>query len=137
MATVTKRNPAGQGGAGHGANLRKGHTYFNAQGKPVANLQGRVLRKRVRGSKHRLRVPPAWAVDEEILRQAEQDGARTVEVEDAETGIIYTAPLQEFWAKGIEIDRGFGRQLALPMGLWVVKCGAQQLALWEVFDERQ
>lgn len=107
--------------------------YYNAAGRPVATLAGHVLRKRVRASVHMLRKPPAWAVDVSILEAARRDGATRIEVEDAETKRIYTAHVSAFDTHGFSFDRGFGRQIGLPLQYWHVEAvNARQLALFEV-----
>jgi len=105
--------------------------YFSSQGRVVAVLQGHVLRKRVIGSMHMLRQPPAWAIDSQILEQAQRDGVRKVEIADIESGKVYRAPLVAFFIHGICIDRGHGQQIALPGAHWYVEAmGARQLDLF-------
>ncbi|HCE18527.1 MAG TPA: hypothetical protein DEQ80_11770 [Anaerolinea thermolimosa] len=119
---------AGQGEASFGA-VRQ--TYFSAQGKPVASLDGHILRKRVRGSVHQLRKPAGWAIDCDILHKARGDGATVVEVDDVESGKVYTAAMRLFDLYGFKFDRGFGAQVGLPLKFWRVEiAGVRQLALW-------
>ncbi len=111
------------------------HTYFNMNGKPVASLYGTVLRKRVRASIHQLRKPAGWAVDAEILRKARADGARTVEIEDAESGRVFVADIRLFDLYGFEFDRGFGVQIGLGLNYWRIEAAdARQIDLFEVRD---
>jgi len=129
--TMTNKKPAagtaGQDGATHGT---AGHIYFNASGQPVASLSGRTLRKRVRGSIHQLRQPPAWAVDAEILEAAKRDGATQVEVVDVESHKTHRAPLDAFFVHGFRFNRGHGDQIGLALCHWRVETlGAQQLTL--------
>jgi len=84
-------------------------------------LEHGILRRRVQGSRHQLRQPPAWAFERNILEQAHEAGASVVEVHDTETGITYTAPMATLWQKGIRIQRGHGEQIALPLNLWHVE----------------
>lgn len=81
-------------------------------------IEDGILRRRVQASKHMLRRPPAWAVEEKILREAERHGCTWVQVVDVESHITYVAPLQSFWTRGIAIDRGFALQRALPLCFW-------------------
>ena len=102
--------------------------YFNTSGRPVASLSGKTLRKRVRGSIHMLRRPPAWCVDAAILEAARQDGATQVEVVDVETKRAYQAAIDAFNAYGFRFNRGFGDQVGLALCHWRVETpGAQQL----------
>jgi len=105
-------------------------TYFNADGKPVASLNGHTLTKRVRSSRHMLRRPPALAFDAAILEQARQDGASVVEILDVETGRIYRAAIDAFELHGFRLNRGFGEQVGLALCYWRVEAaGVKQLAL--------
>jgi len=77
----------------------------------------------VRASSHMLRKPPAWAIDVAILERARKDGALVVEVYDTETGVTYWAAISAFRRWGFEVDRGYGRQIALPLGRWQIERG--------------
>lgn len=79
-----------------------------------------VLRKRVRGSVHFLRRPPAIAWDTVALEQARALGATRCEVRDVETGVVYVAPLDALDRYGFDLDRGHGLQRALPLDRWTV-----------------
>jgi hypothetical protein len=106
--------------------------YFSSQGRVVAVLQGHVLRKRVIGSMHMLRQPPAWAIDSQILEQAQRDGAREVEITDTETGRIYRTAIDTFNAHGFRFNRGFGDQVGLALYRWHVEAlGVEQLELFQ------
>lgn len=103
---------------------------YQVNGRPVAGLEGRTLRKRVRGSIHMLRRPPAWCVDAAILEQARKDGAQMVEVLDVETRRVYTAAIADFDLHGFVFNRGFGDQVGLALCHWQVETqGARQLVL--------
>jgi len=107
--------------------------YFSSQGRVVAVLRGRILKKRARGSAHMLRQPPAWAIDSQILEQAQRDGAREVEITDTETGRIYRAAIDAFDLHGFRFNRGFGDQVGLALNYWRFEAkGAQQYSLFEV-----
>jgi len=101
-------------------------------GRVIGKVQGQVFYKRIRGSKHILRVPPAIAVDTEALRAAEHLGAREVLVEDTENGTLYRASIAMFWEHGFEFNRGFGDQVGLPLHRWKVQRKGEpvQQALW-------
>jgi hypothetical protein len=129
-----KTKPAvGGGGQGRGAQGKASRVYFSTTGKPVARLEGHILRKRVRASLHQLRRPPAWAVDQAVLEAARWDGAQVVEISDIESRRRYTAPLTAFDLHGFRFDRGFGVQIGLPLNYWRVEAaGVRQLSLLEV-----
>lgn len=50
--------------------------------------------------------------------QAKQSGATRIEIRDRETGIIYRSTIENFIRYGINLDRGFGSQIALPIERW-------------------
>lgn len=98
----------------------------NSNNKIVGNIydeaDGFVLEKRgLVTSKHRLRVPDAWATDSAHL-------ARLRKVAGMETpasvrlfvdgSTIWETSLDNFVKHGITIDRGFGKQVALPDRYW-------------------
>ncbi|WP_162787595.1 hypothetical protein [Anaerolinea thermolimosa] len=112
-------------------------TYYSADGKPVARLCGRTLKKKARASSHMLRRPPAWAIDLQILEAARRDGATQVEVLDVETRRIYRASIDAFALHGFKLNRGHGDQIGLALSHWKVEArGAAQLALFGVRDGR-
>jgi hypothetical protein len=97
--------------------------YYSVKGQVVASLEGRILRKVVRGSLHQLRRPAAWAIDLQIFDTAKRDGALILEIYDTETGKTYWTPISTFDCWGFELDRGHGRQVALPLERWQVERG--------------
>ena len=117
----------------------------NPDGLAVHNGRGQVVGRLVRDARgrlwlekpcldparHQLRQPPAWATDAghlDLLRAHNGVGVRLV----LTTGAVLEAPLEAFGRHGLELDRGFGRQIALPLRYWTVhRPGAQQLALFE------
>ncbi len=110
------------------------HGNFNtkiwASGKIVGEVKNGVFVKRVRASKHMLRSPRGWALDVKSLRDAEEAGARNVELEDVDNGLTYSASVDLIRAKGIQLNRGYGPQIALPLNSWTTETpGARQLAL--------
>jgi len=129
---MSRANKANQDSSTAGQSSGVYRTYLGTNGKVVASLLGRTLRKRVRGSLHQLRTPPAWAFDVSILEAARQDGAQTVEVADVESRKVYKAPILAFFLHGVHINRGFGQQTALPLAYWHVEAlGVEQLELFQ------
>ena len=105
-----------------GANVRVHHTTTSAPrlGPRHGTVRGSVWCKTVRQSQRMLRKPPAWALDVADLDLAEAAGARWVALMEQERGITYRAPIERVRAKGIALDRGYGRQLALSLGHWLI-----------------
>ena len=92
-----------------------------ADGRVVGVVEGRVFKKRVRGSAHFLRTPLAIALDVETLGQAEDYGADSVEILDLETGRLFRASVATIRERGFRVDRRFGEQVALPLDRWEVR----------------
>jgi hypothetical protein len=49
-------------------------------------LEDGMLKRKASARRHQLRYPPAWAFEENILREAERQGATLVQVVDTDTG---------------------------------------------------
>lgn len=94
------------------------------QGPAHGRVIGDTWVKAVHKSVHMLYRPPAWAVDLADLEAAERLGVRTLQLREQEQGRTYRASLRLFRSKGVPIDRGCGRQLALPLGYWRVSRGS-------------
>jgi hypothetical protein len=86
-----------------------------------------VLVKRLEW-RHILRRPPAIAVQASVLSELEHLGAKGVLV-IMPNGKRLFAPLSEFRLHGIVIDRGYGRQVALPLKRWREQPAEAQLTL--------
>jgi hypothetical protein len=78
--------------------------------------------------KHVLRRPPAIAVQTLVLDELEGLGAKGV-LAILPNGRRLFAPLSEFRLHGIVIDRGYGRQVALPLKRWREQPAEAQLTL--------
>lgn len=94
-------------------------TRIQAGNKTFGLIVGDEFRKSVFGSKHFLRKPPAIAIDQGALDRAEEAGAVRVRVVDKETGWVYSATIAHIRRAGLEINRGWGFQRALPLESWV------------------
>jgi hypothetical protein len=94
----------------------------------VGEVVGDTFKKRVRASSHFLRTPPAIAFGVSTLDDAERAGARYVEVTDTESGCIYRATIATIRARGFELNRGFGEQIALALNLWTCDDDADEPA---------
>lgn len=82
----------------------------------VGYVCGDVFKKTITGSKHILRTPPGIAFDVSSLDDAERMGARLAEATDRETGRVYRAKIDFIRSNGFSVSRGFGNQIALPLG---------------------
>jgi hypothetical protein len=104
-------------------------------GKVVGTVQGATFRKTIDGTRHMLQKPnKAIAINVDALTQAEQQGAREIEVYDRETQTIYRATINHFKQRGFSVNRGYGLQLALTLEGWTRSRkggGLEQLSLFE------
>ncbi|CUU34462.1 MAG: hypothetical protein KatS3mg021_0070 [Fimbriimonadales bacterium] len=89
-------------------------------GKGYGVIENRTLKKRVVGTKHFLRKPPAIAIDAELFQRyrAEFD---TIEVQDVETGAVYRLSAKHFDYWRWELERGYGKQYAVALSRWKVE----------------
>lgn len=89
--------------------------YFNGQ-VVMTVTDGRAIRHAK--PEHQLRTPPAWALNESVYRQCQDAGAEWyVTICGNETFTVSAAVME---VKGFWIERGFGRQWALPLSYWTV-----------------
>lgn len=103
-----------------------------AAGKIVGEVRNGMFIKRARGSMHMLRKPLAWALDTQSLEDAAMVGATEVLIIDTETRTRYRASVALLRSdKAFEFNRGFGRQIGLPLRWWHVEdpSGPRQLPL--------
>lgn len=82
----------------------------------MGEVVGEVFKKNITGSRHILHKPRAIALSVESLTQAEHAGAREIQINDKETGRVYSCSIDDFRDKSFPIQRGgFEPQLALPL----------------------
>jgi hypothetical protein len=107
-------------------------TLIWAGGYVVGQVSAKVFFKKVRGSKHFLRKPPAIAFDIQSLEDAKDAGASTVRVLDEESGMTYQASIETIFTRGFPFDRGHGKQIGLAFRYWQQGDDplANQLQLW-------
>jgi hypothetical protein len=88
-----------------------GHVSF---GYTLANG---VLRKEVVYEKHHLYRPKAWGIQEAVLDTHHAD-IKLIELFDREHKLLWSVPMDTFWAKKLRVDRGYGAQWALTDDHW-------------------
>ncbi len=91
---------------------------FSETGRVIGKVEHDTFKKNIQGSKHILHTPPAIGFDVYALEQAEQAGAVRVQVYDKETRTTYRATMRQVWELGVKLNRGYGRQIALPLSAW-------------------
>ena len=92
--------------------------FLYSAGRLVGAIERGILTKRVKIA-NQLRVPPAWALDVDHIEALRDAGGSTVLLTD-DSGEVWSATLEDFDRKAITLNRGFGRQLALPLAHWRV-----------------
>ena len=95
------------------------NTKIRVGRRVVGEVRGDTFHKSVYGSKHFLRVPQAIANDVKVLNDAEKAGARWVQILEKESGETYKASIAHIRESGFPINRGFGKQIALPLNGWI------------------
>jgi hypothetical protein len=93
------------------------YTPIFAAGRIIGKVEGDTFYKTI-ASNHYLKKPPAIAFDVSSLDDAENAGAKRVEVKDRETGLIYQTTIKHIRAKGFKFNRGYGEQVGLSMNGW-------------------
>ena len=97
-------------------------------GKIIGTFDKNTFVKSVIGSKHRLRQPPAWAIDARVFDNEVKPNATEILVFDKEAGLKYRTSIEEFDSLKKKLDRGFGKQYFLPIQYWTVeKSGEEKL----------
>jgi hypothetical protein len=91
-------------------------SYFtNLDGKKIGYASGESFTKRVKKSKHLLRMWNAWGIDKNIVNQLVEGGVTTIIIHECEENIDYVVSVKEFVEKGIEADFGYSSQIFLSL----------------------
>jgi|TARA_B100001245_G_C22752749_1_gene364449 hypothetical protein len=94
----------------------------HVRGKQVGWVENDIFYKRIHGSKHFLRKPPAIAFDRISIMSAIEYGALKVRVLDVETDVVYSTTMRDLEDNGFNINRGHGEQIAMGMKRWKAEC---------------
>lgn len=109
-----------QGHSNHTPSSRAAQPVYAVSGQIIGHIEGDTFIKRVKASKHMLRQPPAWALDDAVLRDLAGQGVARVVYIDTETHRTYCTTVDTFASKGRLFNRGYGDQVLLPLGWWAV-----------------
>jgi len=105
--------------------------FVKVGNKTIGYLTGNRFIKPVVGSRHKLKYPPAWAIDAEAFDNEVKPNATEIVIQDRETGIDYHAPVSTFDRLKGELNRGWGRQYFLTLNHWEERGnGGYQLRLF-------
>ena len=91
---------------------------IRANSKIIGYVERETFYKNLIASKHFLRVPRAIGFDVSSLTDAENAGARFVQITDTESGRVFRQSIATIRAKGFRVARGYGEQIALALGFW-------------------
>jgi hypothetical protein len=91
---------------------------YTESGQVVATVEDGALVKRVFASRHMLKQPKGWAMDDICIQQAESTGANRIQIFDVESKSVYETSIEKFWRLGIPVNRRYGKQTCLPLTYW-------------------
>tara|TARA_R100001530_G_scaffold104276_3_gene72610 strand:+ start:4673 stop:5122 length:450 start_codon:yes stop_codon:yes gene_type:complete len=85
--------------------------------------------KEVEQESHQLRMPPAWAMDIDVINQIKRHCTWDINMEGTRYKILFRIHARDtdstyitdltMWDKhGVEFDRGYGKQIYLPLKYW-------------------
>jgi hypothetical protein len=98
-----------------------GQSIKNSRGQTIGYVQGERFTRIARSSRHQLRNPRGWSQDEVIIDTLELMGVKIIAIDDLDCGLRFTASITEYREYGINIDRGHGPQIVLPLNYWKVE----------------
>lgn len=116
----------------HNRSRSAAQPVYAVPGQIIGAIEGNTFTKRVKGSKHMLRKPPAWALDDAVLRDLAARGVVHVVYVDTETGRTYRTTVVTLGSKGRVFNRGYGSQVFLPLGHWSIDGAPPALAKREL-----
>lgn len=97
----------------------------NVDGKVVGNIVDGVLQKKVRRSKHFMRVLNGWGMDTDIFKHDFNE----VKILDTENETLYVSKRDDWLTHGIRKNFGYGHQIILPLRFHEVRHKKQQSML--------
>ena len=102
--------------------LAQGRTPVRVGKRVVGHIEDGVFHKKVKGSRHQLKVPPAWCISSEAFDDCILPDCHHIVVEDQESGITYRVSTVVFQRHCFRVERGnFEPQLGLVMRHWTVE----------------
>ncbi len=92
----------------------------NKQGLMVGYIENKMFLKELYGSKHMLRKPIGWAIDQDIFDRVVSTQCYSVRIVDKETNRKYTAGVETFRKYAKLLDRKYNKQYVLELVHWNV-----------------
>ena len=87
--------------------------------KLVGTVHEKVFYKTISKFRHFLRIPPAICIDVGIFENYIREGCNNIIVLETDNKDVYRTPTYLFAKNSTIIDKGYGRQYALPMMWWI------------------
>ena len=99
----------------------------NRDGSTIGVLKDGTLTKKVYSGVHKLRFVDGYGIDKHALDLAFQNGATEIVIKEVDTGRVLRSDITHFREKAIEVDFGYGKQLALAGSYWELVTGQEKL----------
>lgn len=99
----------------------------NRDGRIIGVVKNGVLIKKCDSRIHKLRIVDGYGIDKYSLDLAVMNGAKEIRVIETDTGRELLADIKYFQEKAIEVNLGFGKQLALAGSYWELVNGQERL----------
>jgi hypothetical protein len=94
---------------------RKQKKLVYVDNKIVGSIENNRFIKEVRGSKHKLRRPQAWAIDAEAFDSEIKPNTTDIIIFDKETSTEYHCTTETFANHCFKFNRGYGNQYGLTL----------------------
>jgi hypothetical protein len=94
--------------------------FTNSSGQMIGWLDEEgIFRKRVRRSRHLLKVMNAWGIDKAVVDEI-ADTCKQIRIFDADSDMVYSCDMETFKTLGVMRDF-VGQQVFLPLKYFTVK----------------
>ena len=99
----------------------------NRDGRIIGVLKNGVLTKKVYSNVHKLHIVDGYGIDKSAYETAVRHGATEIVIKEVDTGKIYKVDVKSFGDKAIEVNFGYGKQLALAGSYFELVTGQEGL----------
>jgi hypothetical protein len=93
---------------------------FFYKDKRIGSLKDGIFRKRVKKSKHLMRMNDSWGIQLEAVNKLKKAGCTEVRILEVEENKVYSVPLEKIWKEG-KVMHFDGDQAFLPRSQWNIK----------------
>lgn len=93
---------------------------FFYNNKRIGSLTDGVFRKRVKKSKHLMRLNDSWGIQLDALNKLKESGCTEIRILEEEENKVYSVPFEKMWKEGMVMCFD-GQQSFLPRSQWVIK----------------